>query len=75
MINLFLRNNNKMIKMCEKGGQGDARKWKLKRLIDLQQTLWIVIHLFSSRFMTNDNLTLLGYRLIRGTPSCHFFTC
>ena len=51
-------NDNKMTKTCEKTGGRETLKdgivSKLQRHIVWQQKLLIVIHLFSSWFMTND---------------------
>ena len=60
-----------MTKTCARIGGRETLKdgiiLKLKRHIDSQRKLLIVIHLFSSRFMTNDYWTLLP-----GTPPCRF---
>ena len=63
----FLQNDNKMTKTCAKEGGRETLKdgiiLKLQRHIVSQRKLLIVIHLFSSRFMTNDYWNLLCYRL------------
>ena len=63
----FLQNDNKMTKICAKTWDRETLKdgivSKFQRCIVSQQKSLIFIHLFSSRFMTNDYWTLLCYRL------------
>ena len=71
-----------MTKTCAKTGGRETLKdgviSTLQRHIVLQRKLLIVIHLFSSRHMTNDYWSLLCYRLTftcvrtQGTPPCRF---
>ena len=79
---IFLQNKNKMTKTCAKIGGRETLKdgiiSKVQRHIVSQRNLLIVIHLFSSRFMTYDYWTLLCCRLTftcvsePRTPPCRF---